>query len=62
MAEATQPELRASKRKRAQVNYYEEPISDEEVPDFPEGEEENDVQKPSRAKVRSLKPCRHAIH
>ncbi|KAK7192046.1 hypothetical protein PSPO01_01618 [Paraphaeosphaeria sporulosa] len=58
MAEATTPEVRASKRKRAQVNYYEEPASDDEVPDIPdvdeEQEEEANVKKSSRAKVRAL--------
>jgi hypothetical protein len=50
MTGATKFEPRASKRKRAPVNYYEEPVSDEEVLDFPGGEEE----RPSRVKVRSL--------
>lgn len=61
MADAAKPQLRASKRKRTQVNYYEEPVSDDEMSDVPEvdedeGESEAEVKKSSRAKVCALHP------
>ncbi|KAJ4356710.1 uncharacterized protein N0V89_004746 [Didymosphaeria variabile] len=50
MADATTPEVRTSKRKRAQVKYYEEDVSDEDS-DFVVEEVEEEV-KVSRAKKR----------
>lgn len=59
MAEATTSDVRASKRKRAQVNYYEEIVSDDEMLGLSEvDEEEEDVKKSARAKVRALHPLR----
>ncbi|KAF2438461.1 hypothetical protein P171DRAFT_491129 [Karstenula rhodostoma CBS 690.94] len=62
MADTTKPGVRASKRKRAQVSYYEEPVSDDEMPDVLEVDDESEeevVKKSSRAKkhkVASSKP------
>ena len=44
--------LRTSKRKRAQVNYYEESVSEEEDVNFPGEEEHEEIGERSRAKVR----------
>ncbi|KAF9736832.1 hypothetical protein PMIN03_007250 [Paraphaeosphaeria minitans] len=55
MTGATTPEVRASKRKRARINYYEEPASDDEMPDvLGVYEEEADVKESSRAKKRRI--------
>jgi hypothetical protein len=50
MADTSRTELRTSKRKRAQVNYYEEPASDDEVATMKD-EEQEQIEEPPRAKV-----------
>lgn len=60
MEPPSKPELRTSKRKRTQVNYREEPLSDDDGDDFPleeKEQEEDDVKRTPRAKVRSLPRC-----
>ena len=50
MADTSRTELRTSKRKRAQVNYYEEPASDDEELTLRD-EENEEVKESSRPKV-----------
>ncbi|KAF1973872.1 hypothetical protein BU23DRAFT_598727 [Bimuria novae-zelandiae CBS 107.79] len=53
MADTSAPQLRASKRKRAQVNYYEEVLSEEEEEvNFSDPAEEEEVEERSPAKKR----------
>ena len=50
MADTSRTQLRTSKRKRVQVNYYEEPASDDEEVTLND-EELKEIEEHSRAKV-----------